>query len=88
MSHRHRTHKRPKVQRAYLERRLYKTERKIERLSAGANALRRLIRMIDEQTLKRKQAALESKELLEAGVTAANQLKKEDTNASHREERT
>ena len=51
--------KRRKVQRAYLERRLYKTERRIERFNQEALMLRQAIDIMEEQDLKKRQASEE-----------------------------
>ena len=47
-------HRRKKVQRAYLERRLYKTEKHIDKLNAHAVMLRKTIELMDKQEADRK----------------------------------
>lgn len=67
--------KRRKVQRAHLERRLYKTERRIEKFSLEANTLRQAIKVMDEQNAKQRTDILESKEILTAAVAANKKIK-------------
>lgn len=74
-------HRRPKVQRAYLERRLYKTERRIEKFSEEANLLRRMIAAIDAKEKERQQKLLGSKDFVDAGISAAK-TQGGDSNAS------
>lgn len=76
--------KRKKVQRVYLERRLYKTERRIERFSKEANLLRQTIKIMYEREAKRKVDILSSKEVMTAAVEANKKIE-EGYNASNRE---
>ncbi|KKL75005.1 hypothetical protein LCGC14_2059210 [marine sediment metagenome] len=52
--------KRRKVQRAHLERRLYKTERRIDKFNREALALRQAIKSMDEQVDKIKKVRQET----------------------------
>lgn len=74
--------KRKKVQKAYLERKLYKNERRIEKLSIAANTLRQAIKVMGEQIAKRKIDAFKSKEIMAAAI-AANKKIKEGYNAGN-----
>lgn len=49
-----RRHKRKKVQRAYLDRQLYKTERCIEKFNQKAHTLRQVIKVMDDREAKSK----------------------------------
>lgn len=75
--------KRKKVQRAYLERRLYKTESRIERFNNDANLLRQTIKIMYEREAKRRTDIFSSKEVMIAAIEANTKIK-EGYNASNR----
>ncbi len=80
----HRQHKRKKVQRTYIERRLYKTERQIEKLSAAALAARRILATLDAQEAKVKKEREEAvnKALHDAAIKSVPVKKGGTKNAS------
>lgn len=85
----YRQHKRKKVQKAYIERQLYKNERRIEKLSAEALAIRRALVTLDAQEAKVKKEREEAvnKSLHDASISAAKNTGG-NYNASSRTKRT
>ena len=80
-----RRHKRARVQKRYLERRLYKTERHIEKLNIDVLSLREAIKLIEHQEIKKRtdrEAAL-NKALHDTAVESVPAGKGETRNAGN-----
>ena len=80
--------KRKKLQRADLEHRLYKTERRTDKLNAQALMLRQAIEVMDKQELERKKQreVVLNKALQDAAIKSASGNKGGTDHASNRGE--
>ena len=77
--------KRSKVRKRYLERRLYKTERRIERLNTEALILRKAIKLLVDQEVAKRKAREDAihKALHDTAIKSAPINKGGTKNASH-----
>ncbi len=68
-------HKRPKVQKAWLERRLYKLEKRIDKFNKEALMIRATIKIIDDRAAKKRKEIVEATNvaLHDAGIKSAAQ---------------